>query len=188
MKMGKRKKSGSKKLVLLLILCMSSLANAATILDVEVGGVAYAGQTLDIGTTVEVYIVQNMPDPSGGGGTFITNVGAGTNPISYDLTPTPWEPGPHHPLAFLWEWLATGGIIIIEPGSTGGIDFRTSKLAAPSGPTPGTPGIGSCRGDFVPICYTATVMFSFEVTTSTTIQMVVGSSWGGGRLVFYEES
>jgi hypothetical protein len=164
-----------KLLVLLLVLGMISVTNAGTLtIDVEVGGVDYAGQALAPGTEVTVKIIQTATDTAGAGGEMYVAF-AGTPVSITDNTPGPavYDPGPPASL-YGWNWLLNGGVSMIDQG--GGV-YHAWKGAA-ANPGVGTPGVGAVMDPLGPIMYSNTYEFKFQVGDGDT-DLVWGGTWDG---------
>ena len=165
-----------KKLVILaLVIGMAGAVDvgAGTLsLEIYVDGVPYGGEDLAVGTTVDVWVVQDAYDPMGSGGEITVTMSASGGSAT-DTTPTcsigPWvssEP-------FCWNWLNNGGVQFFDNGDGTWWVYmgKVANLGA------GTPGIGSCLQFFPFTCYESTMEFSF-LTTETT-QLVWGGTWDG---------
>jgi len=159
-----------KFLILLLVLGMTSLANATLSLEISVGGSPYGGEDLAVGTTVDVAVVQSTGNAQGSGGEMTITMAA--SGLSMTNT-TPMRDATYAG----WGWLFDGGVAPIDNGD-GTWDAWFGKTASPSDMwTPGTPGIG----DFVGVTgyggwnYVSTVELSF--VASETTDLVWGGTW-----------
>ena len=166
-----------KILILLLVLGMTSLANALVLdLSAEVGGSPYpldgSGAALPVGTTVDVQGVQGTPDTTGSGGEMTITMSASGGSAT-DTTPQMDSSYAG------WEWFFNGGVSFID-NSDGTYDAWFGKTGDPTSTwTPGTPGNSSWVGvpGYGGWPYASTMEFSF-VTTATT-DLVWGGTWDG---------
>ncbi|MHC4395771.1 MAG: hypothetical protein ACYS1A_08960 [Planctomycetota bacterium] len=161
-----------KLLIMMFVFWMSSGANATLSLDISVGGSPYTGELLAVGTTVDVAVVQDVPNSAGSGGEMTVTMYAS------GLTTTDTTP-PFAPYSG-WDWLFSGGVAAIDNGDgTWDVWFaKTGNVASGFGMN-GTPGIGSWVG-YAPYGgwpYVSTVEFSFVVTQQT--DLVWGGTWDG---------
>ncbi|MHC4739395.1 MAG: hypothetical protein ACYS9Y_10880 [Planctomycetota bacterium] len=158
-----------KLMILVLVIGMASLANATLSLDISVGGNPYTGQLLAVGTTVDVKVVQDAPNPTGQGGEMTVTM--------YASGGTATDTTPQLNVTFAgWDWILNGGAAYYDnlDGTWSAWFGKTSRQTSGYG-MPGTPGIGSWVG-LAPHGgwpYESTIEFSFVTTVTTDLV------WGG---------
>ena len=175
-----------KLLILLLVIGMSLGANAGLLsLEVYVDGSPYIEWVtpVKIGSTVDVYIVQDAFDPLGSGGEVWVSF-EGDNPTATDLTLPDMTD-----IYGGWSWLSNAiGILGPAAGADEG-DFYMGKVANLGA---GTPGLGTVMGlSVLPAAsretYTttnSTAMFSFSYVNPTLVQFTKGT-WDGALVSGY---
>jgi hypothetical protein len=188
-----------KFLILILVLGFASAASAALQMDIEVGGVDYAGEILAPGTTVTVRFVEDAAaNTTGNGGTWETAY-TGNNLVMTDTTSTAYysnlyvPPSTDPPAGFAerggWDWFLNAGVTL----STTSGDVRVSKSGAIGGNTPGTPGTDTIwREESTDYGTTWTTIlgapdiavFAFDITATQTVAPV--GSWNGTQLALSE--
>lgn len=165
-----------KFLILLLVLGITSLANATLSLDISVGGSDYLGEDLAVGTTVDVKVVQSAPDSTGSGGemtiTMSSSGGSATDTTAqFNSTEAGMYAG--------WDWFFNGGASYIDNGDGTMYAWfaKTGNMSSSFGMN-GTPGIGSWVGySTYGWAYESTIEFSFNVTETT--DLVWAGTWDG---------
>ena len=175
-----------KILILLLVLGMTSMANAYVLdLSAVANGNPYdlsgSGVDLDIGDTVDVSVVQAVENQTGSGGEMtITMLSSGG--LSVDTTP---GPGAYSPTTGIhgWGWLANFGVSYIDNGD-GSMYAWFSKTGnfgqATMNGTPGAdvPSYMNAIPGYSPASdYVSTMTFSFQVTDTT--DLVWDGVWDG---------
>jgi len=164
---------------------MSSGASATLTLVAEVGGIPVpldGSVGVPAGSTVDVKVVQDAPNPTGTGGEMtITIWGSGSSGSATDTTPSPQ---PYDPATGIhgWDWSFNGGTQFYEPAT----DFsyvwfsKTGNSSSAVGMN-GTPGIGSYMNmipGYPDSYYESTIEFSI-VTYTKEIELIWGGTWDG---------
>lgn len=123
-----------KVVTLVLVLSMVSMANAGIMmLDVEVGGVDYAGEMLAVGTEVTVKLVQEAGDAAGSGGELaVSYVGTDVALMTDYLVAPTFDPVNMTMIG--WTWAFDGGAAAYP-------DYVWIGKTATAGV--GTPGLGT---------------------------------------------
>lgn len=154
-----------KLLVLMTVAVMASVASAALMMDVEVGGVDYAGEELAVGTIVTVMVIQDAQNAAGVGG--LLEIGyVGTDGAGIEGTPMQV---PTMGVFEGWSWMLNG----IDDAVDGAV-----KKSAASNIGAGTPGIGSNLHLFTPgFPYAFTFGATFAVTE--THDLALTGNWDG---------
>ncbi|MHC4740059.1 MAG: dockerin type I repeat-containing protein [Planctomycetota bacterium] len=143
-------------------------------LVIYVDGEPYCGQPFAFGTPIDVYVVQDVPNPDGTGGEITVTMSASGGSAT-DTTPQ-FNTIPYAG----WDWLMNGGVAFFDNGD-GTWSAWMGKTALTTSPwgMPGTPGIGSWIGyaGYGGWAYLSTMEFSFVPTMTT--ELVFGGSWDG---------
>jgi len=152
-----------KLLIMAMLLGIASVASAALMLDVEVDGVDYAGQVLNLNTEVTVKVIQLAENTDGVGGNISINIG-GTG-----LTFT------NGALANVWGYGLVG-----TQGFVGNQAYYQTSVDAGAG----TPGVGSSATVPIPVFpfeYTTDYDFTFMFTYTATVDhiLMIGGEWDG---------
>jgi hypothetical protein len=164
-----------KFLTLCVILGLASAANAALQMNIEVGGVPYAGAVLDTGTTVDIILYDTVPDTAGSAGTMVFNVEAGSNFGYTNLTPIPTYGTPPGGMEG-WAWTLDGNATTAGgPDGSGGYDFNINKAATAG---TGTPGAGSLMDPILTTFYYGTMAYNFDVVSQADGDIVIASTTG----------
>jgi hypothetical protein len=166
-----------KRLVILALvigmLCAPDVGAGTLGLEIYVDGVPYGGEELAVGTTVDVWVVQDAYDPMGNGGEITVTMSASGGSAT-DTTPSCGGPVAADDLSYCcWDWLFNA-VNFYDNGDGTWYAWmsKVSNLGA------GTPGLGSlCGGLPIPSSYGSTMAFSFEVTETT--DLVFGGMWDG---------
>lgn len=166
-----------KLMILALVIGTASVASATLTLVAEVEGTPYdlsgSGEALAVGTTVDVLVVQDVPNLIGSGGE-ITIMMAASGGSATDTTPTCDWPLLSGELSYCcWEWSFNAGVNFIDNGD-GMWSAWMGKTAVPSF---GTPGLGCICGGMPGSVYVSTMAFSFIVTETT--DLVFDGTWDG---------
>ncbi len=179
-------------LITVALLAMAPLVQAAIDLDIEVSGVDYAGETLAIGTTVTIKLVQSAEQAFASGGIMS---------VDFDGAATPTvTSGAVFPRVFVldpdsgawgsnvgWDWSTYfGESVAVDPDAI--FDWQANFMAVP---TLGgaTPGLGSEMGvdafgapPSFPYEYTLSVDFVTTVTTNVTLS----GTWDNADVTGFE--
>ena len=166
-----------KLLILLVVIGLTSVVSAGMILDIEVDGVDYDGETLALTGSAGVFLVSFVGTE--GTATDTTGTSYYTGPGNFSGDQSTWfqEKGG-------WDWLLNGGAYF-----SGGL-FNVNKSSAVGGATPGTPGLGTTMHSEANITtgfgvynqnvqmYTATAEFTFTATETGDVAFDLGN-WNG---------
>ena len=169
-----------KLMILVLVIVVAGAADVgAGTLDLEayVDGTPYnlsgSGEEIAVGTTVDVWVVQDAHDPMGSGGEITVTMSASGGSAT-DTTPSCGWPDAADDLSYCcWDWLTNGvGFFDNGDGTWWAYMGKVANLGA------GTPGVGSlCGGLPLPSSYGSTMAFSFEANETT--DLVFGWEWDG---------
>ena len=164
-----------------MLILLVSASQATITLDIEVSGVDYAGETLAVGTTVTLLLVQSAELASAAGGIMSVDFDGAATPTvtSGAVTPRLFVLGPSSAWGSNvgWDWSTYfGASVAVDPEAI--FDYQANFQAVP---TLGgaTPGIGSEMGITAfgtppPFPYEYTLRVDF-VTTVTTIATLSGT-------------
>jgi len=166
-----------KILILLLVFGMTSFANASLlILDLEVGGVDYAGQQLDVGVEVVARVVQEATDAAGSGGELWLDY------VGSDMTWEDTAPKVDYGMAVFygWNWSLNGFEVVAADGS-----LHVTKIP---GLGSGTPGLGQDMDIITPGVqpYVSTFEMTFKTTVTGDVEFIGLSQWDGNAIALSE--
>jgi hypothetical protein len=166
-----------KILILLLVFGMTSFANASVLsLDLEVGGVDYAGEDLAVGVEVVAKVVQDATDSAGSGGELWLDY------VGSDMSWEDTAPKVDYGMAVFygWNWSLNGFEVVAGDGS-----LHVTKIPSLGA---GTPGIGQDM-DIITAGvqpYVSTFEMTFKTTVTGDVEFIGLSEWDGNAISLSE--